>query len=244
MIRNASTRGGSRPRRCMDYMEWLGWIGFLLIVYYLYERIQEFDDIMPSNSMRHMTRDATLSRIDNATSTYKHVMRHTKHEDTSSKGIYKWLLGKFKIQTTTHIDDSQYMDSLRAITTGKDYGNHGSFALPGSNIQYTDRIEEHSTYDELVRKSKVEGGDVALVNADVEVKGDKRPGKETTLLDQFSVSTLHSVEKFHSDAEALKPHIEKPEEDEVNRMNVTIIDNRKNDINSTQTRRGLLRGGI
>ena len=238
MFRNTPLRGVQRPRRCMGIMEWVGWIGLALIVYYLYERIQEFEDIMPPDGVRH----TSLSRRDNTTSIYKHVMRHTKHEDSSSKGMYKWVLGKFKIQTTTHLDENQYKDSLRAITTGRDYGNHGSFALPDSNNQNTDRIEEHATFDELVRQSQGDEEHIQVANLDVDAENDKRIERETNLLDQFAVSTLHSVEKFHWDADTLKPHIEKPEEDNVRKMNVTIIDNKKMNINVIRTRRRILRG--
>lgn len=232
----------------MGFIEWVGWIGLALVVYYLYERIQEFEDIMPPEGIRH-TEDTSISRKGNATSVYRHVMRHAKHEDSSSKGIYKWLLGKFKIQTATHLDEKQYRDSLTAITTGNGYGNHGSFALPGSNHQSTDRAYEHATFDDLVKISQGDVGHIEIANLDVDAENSRRIEKQTTLLDEFTVSTLHSVEKFHSDADTLKPHIEKPEEDK-RRMNVTIIDNSSNDnkrvdikvVRIRRSRRRMLRG--
>lgn len=232
--------GSPRPRRCMSLVEWIGWIGLGLFVYYLCERMQEFEDIMPSgaadsNQVRHMSSPDT--------STYRHIMRHAKHEDSSSKGIYKWFLEKFKIHTDTHIDGTQYRDSLVAVTTGKDYGNHGSFALPGSNNQAgADRVEEHDTFDKLVAKSKGDGRHVVDANVDVETENGERIEKQQqTLLDQFSVENTHSVEKFHSDADTPKPHIEHADgEDELHKMNVTIIDNKKNiEINVIRMRRRL-----
>ena len=95
---------------------------------------------------------------------------------------------------------------MRAITTGEGYGNHGSFALPESE-KHGDRNEEHETFDALVRKSKGETAHIEEANVDVDTENEKRI-QETTILDQFSVNEPHSLEKFRTDADALKPHVE------------------------------------